>query len=164
MKYAIKSIYKYNKFFFTLSGVESFDANQCVFIDNGCKKVAKQIKQKFNKGNITDADKLHEVLSCAAVLENISYAGTVLCFVGGIKANEYKNTEKKDELDGFIYFPSKNPNQEYAIIIEAKNYKNGEKDAVNQLSNTTQYLSDSLEESIGSLKKCAYMKLSVKEI
>lgn len=164
VKYAIKSIYKYNKFFFTLSGVESFDANQCVFIDNGCKKVAKQIKQKFNKDNITDADKLHEVLSCAAVLENISYAGTVLCFVGGIKANEYKNTEKKDELDGFIYFPSKNPNQEYAIIIEAKNYKNGEKDAVNQLSNTTQYLSDSLEESIGSLKKCAYMKLSVKEI
>lgn len=140
VKYAIKSVYKYNKFFFTLSGMESYDANQCVFIGNGCKKVAKQIRQKFNKDNIKDINKLHEILSCAEVLDNISYAGCVVCFVGSIKANEYKNTEKKDELDGFIYFPNRNVNQDYAIIIEAKNYKNPIGDAVKQLRDTESYL------------------------
>lgn len=163
VKYAIKSVYKYNKFFFTLSGMESYDANQCVFIGNRCKKVAKQIRQKFNKDNIKDINKLHEILSCAEVLDNISYAGCVVCFVGSIKANEYKNTEKKDELDGFIYFPNRNVNQDYAIIIEAKNYKNPIGDAVKQLRDTESYLSDNLEKKIESLTKCAYIKLSLKK-
>lgn len=52
-------------------------------------------------------DQLHEILSCATVLEEISYAGSVMCYVGGIKASQYNKSEKLDEIDGFIYFPSR---------------------------------------------------------
>ncbi|MFQ7293381.1 MAG: hypothetical protein ACLRQ0_14315 [Monoglobales bacterium] len=162
VKYAIKSIYKYNEYFFSLSGIEEYDANECVFIGQGCKKISHQIKQKFNGDNVKDVDKLHEIYTCADTLEKTSYTGTVLCFVGSIKANEYKKSEVRDEIDGFIYFPSINPKQEYAIILEAKNYKKGETDAAKQLEETKSYLSNQLDAKIDKHDEYACLILSVK--
>ena len=163
VKYAIKSIYKYNEFFFNMSAPEGIELNECILIENGCKNISKKIRKYFTGDNVKDPDKLHEILSCAAVLEEISYAGSVICFVGGIKASEYNKTCKLDELDGFIYFPSRDKGKTFAIIIEAKNYNGGENDAEKQLRDTIPFLSGDLQHSIVPLKKCAYMELSLKE-
>jgi hypothetical protein len=96
------------------------------------------------------------------VLDNISYSGSVICFVGGTKASKYNETSKIDEIDGFIYFPSREKGQVFAIIVEAKNYNSGAKDAVKQLKVTIPYLSDELEHDIISLSRCAYMELKIK--
>lgn len=163
IKYAIKSIYKYNEFFFNMSAPEGIDLKECILIGNGCKNVAKKIRQSFTNENIKDPDKLHEILSCVAVLENIAYSGSVICFVGGIKASEYNKTSKLDELDGFIYFPSREKGNVFAIIVEAKNYSGGENDAEKQLIETIPFLSVELEQNIVPLIKCAYMELRIKE-
>lgn len=162
IKYAIKSLYKFNEFFFNLSSPAGFDHNSCVIIGNGCKNIAKQIRDTFNSTNVHDRDQLHEILSCATVLEHISYTGLVLCFVGGIKASQYNKTLKIDEIDGFLYFPSRDINKTFAVIIEAKNYINGENDANEQLKETLPFLSNDLSSNISILSKCAYMELSIK--
>lgn len=163
IKYAIKSIYKYNEFFFNLTVPEGTEFNQCVFIGNGCKTVANQIRSTFSNKNIKNEDQLHEILSCATVLEKISYAGSVMCYVGGIKASKYNKSRKLDEIDGFIYFPSRKKGESFAIIIEAKNYTNGENDAERQLNDTIPFLSHELNNKIIKLNKCAYMELTIKD-
>ena len=85
-----------------------------------------------------------------------------LCFVGGIKANKYKKSEKIDELDGFIYLPNRQDEMPFAYIVEAKNYVRGENDAVKQLQGTKKYLSPNLEFSINPLTRCAYMEIKLK--
>ena len=163
IKYAIKSIYEYNKFFFNLTVPEGTEFNQCVFIGNGCKTVANQIRSTFSNKNVKNVDQLHEILSCATVLEEISYAGSVMCYVGGIKASQYNKSEKLDEIDGFIYFPSRKKGEPFAFIIEAKNYPSGENDAEKQLSDTIPFLSHELNNKIIKLNKCAYMELTIKD-
>lgn len=162
IKYAIKSLYKFNEFFFNLSFPDKVSSESCIFLGNGCKNVAKEIRSSFTNRNISDSDQLHEILSCASVLEHTQYSGLVLCFVGGIKASKYNQTKKIDEIDGFIYFPRRDLNKTYAIIVEAKNYVNGENDAERQLNDTTQFLSDDLSVKISKLHKCAYMELAIK--
>ena len=162
IKYAIKSLYLYNKYFFNLTTPEGININDCVIIENGCKNAANIIRKNFTNENIKNADTLHEILSCATVLENISYTGTVLCFVGGIKASEYNKTNRLDEIDGFIYFPSRNKNSVFAILVEAKNYQKGENDANKQLKETISFLSPELHSEITLLSKCAYMELKIK--
>lgn len=161
VKFAIQSLYKYEEFFFNLSAPQNIDVNECVFIGQGCKNIAKQIRMKFSQSNIINPDQLHEILSCAAVLESINYSGLVVCFVGGIKACKYKDTQKADEIDGFIYFPNRPQYKDIAILVEAKNYNNGEKDAAKQLKDTQKYLSDRLGATIDELSRCAYMNISV---
>lgn len=163
VKYAIKSLYKYSKFHFKLSSPNGFSINDCIFIGNGCKSVSKMVIEKFNENNVPDKDQLHEIKSCAIILEQISYTGLVVCFVGGIKASEYNSAKKIDELDGLIYFPTREINKPYAFIIEAKNYTNGATEAVKQLNSTVPYLSDCLKSEIKTLNRCAFLELSTKE-
>lgn len=162
VKYAIKSLYEYGAFFFNLIAPNGHQVTDCVFIGNGCKKIATEIRKKFTNENITNADQLHEILSCANALESLNYAGAVVCFVGGIKASKYKKTEKVDELDGFIYLPNKPIQDGFAYIVEAKNYAGGECDAEKQLKDTCKFLDKSLETAISKLNKCAYLKISGK--
>lgn len=162
VKFAVQSIYTYGEYFFNFTTVSGIPINECVFIGNGCKKIAHEIKSKFTENNVLNKDQLHEVLSCANVLENIQYSGLALCFVGGIKANKYKKSEKIDELDGFIYLPNRQDEMPFAYIVEAKNYVHGERDAERQLQGTKRYLSPNLELSITSLTKCAYMEIKLK--
>lgn len=162
VKYAIRSLYKYNKFYFSMSAPTGIEIDDCVLIGSGCKKIAKEIRGRFTSQNVNDQDELHEILSCATVLEEITYSGSVVCFVGGIKASEYNKSKKIDELDGFIYFPSREKGETLAIIVEAKNYSGGVKDAKKQLEETKKFLSDELQHDIVPLTKCAYMKLSIK--
>lgn len=162
VKFAVQSVYTYGEYFFNFTTVSGIPINECVFIGNGCKKIAHEIKSKFTENNVTNKDQLHEVLSCASVLEHIQYAGLALCFVGGIKANKYKKSEKIDELDGFIYLPNRRDEMPFAYIVEAKNYVHGENDAVKQLQGTKKYLSPNLEFSINPLTRCAYMEIKLK--
>lgn len=162
IKYAIKSLYKYNQFYFNLVPAGAHSLHSCVLIEAGCKNVAKQIRASYNAENVPDKNQLHEILSCATVLEHISYAGLVLCFIGGIKANQYNKAQKIDELDGLLYFPNRNPSKTFAIIVEAKNYNNGERDAEKQLNDTLPLLSDDLTAKISTLRRCAYVELSIK--
>lgn len=161
INFALQSIYSHGEFFFNLSAPGKFSVEDCVLIGYGCKKMAREIRQRFNSENIPDSDQLHEVLSCASVLDNINYLGLVICFVGGIKACKYKKTQKIDELDGFIYFPTRSVDKGFALIVEAKNYKFGENDAEKQLKDTQNYLSIGITCSINKLNKCAYMQLSI---
>lgn len=161
INFALQSIYSHGEFFFNLSAPGKFSVEDCVLIGYGCKKMAREIRQRFNSENILDSDQLHEVLSCASVLDNINYLGLVICFVGGIKACKYKKTQKIDELDGFIYFPTRSVDKGFALIVEAKNYKFGENDAEKQLKDTQNYLSTGITCSINKLNKCAYMQLSL---
>lgn len=69
---------------------------------------------------------------------------------------------KQDELDGLIYFPTRDSNESIAIIIEAKNYYNGENGAERQLRSTEGFLSTELDKRIKQLSKVAYMELSFK--
>lgn len=163
VKYAIKSLYPYGEYFFNLTAPKGTTVNDCVFIGNGCKKIAAEIRKKFSRYSITDLNQLHEVLSCATVLESLNYSGTIICFVGGIKTSEYKNTEKIDELDGFIYLPNMRLEDGFAYIVEAKNYPRGEEDAEKQLKATCKYLDKVLDKDISKLSKCAYLKLSTKK-
>ena len=162
VKFAVQSVYTYGEYFFNFTTVSGIPINECVFIGNGCKKIAHEIKSKFTENNVTNKDQLHEVLSCASVLEHIQYAGLALCFVGGIKANKYRKSEKIDELDGFIYLPNRQDEMPFAYIVEAKNYVHGENDAVKQLQGTKKYLSPNLEFSINPLTRCAYMEIKLK--
>lgn len=146
-----------------MSAPEGIELNECIFIGNGCKNIAKKIRRHFNNENVKDPDKLHEILACAAVMEQISYSGNVICFVGGIKASEYNQTSKVDELDGFIYFPNRDKGKTFAIIIEAKNYVGGENDAEKQLRDTIPFLSAELNYNIVPFTRCAYMELTIKE-
>lgn len=161
VRFAVQSIYAYGEYYFNFTKVSGMTINECVFIGNGCKKIAHEIRKKFTEKTVSDKDQLHEVLSCASVLESIQYSGLVICFVGGIKANKYKNSEKIDELDGFIYLPNRQESMPFAYIVEAKNYSRGESDAVKQLQGTQKYLSKNLKFNIVPLTKCAYMKISL---
>lgn len=162
VKYAIRSLYKYGDFFFNLTSVEKMALQDCVIISQGCKSTAKYIRDRFSNANISNADKLHEVLSCADCLEQISYSGLVICFVGGIKANKFKQSQKIDEIDGFIYFPNRDTHQTFAIIVEAKNYPHGGNDAEKQLKTTKKFLSDELIASMTKQNKYAFMELKHK--
>ena len=124
IQYAIRSIFEYEDNFNTLSAPEGLSISDCIIIDRGCKKVSRLIKKNFTKENVHDLDMLHEIYSTAEVLEKIEYQGQLMCFVGGIKINKAKCTTYLDELDGFIYFPSKEF-ETIAVIIEAKNYSRG---------------------------------------
>lgn len=160
IKYAIKSLYLYNKFYFNLTSPLEYEKDQCVLIGKGCKALAKEIRENYNR--VTNKNDLHEILSCAAVLDNINYKGQVVCYVGGIKASKYDMANKIDELDGFIYFPSRDMKNTFAIIVEAKNYSHGESDAEKQLKETIPFLNPKLRNKIILLSKCAYMELSLK--
>ena len=162
IKFAIKSIYKYNEFFFSVYPPNNIDINQCVFIGNGSKTLAKQIKNVFSAETVDNADTLHEINCCVKVLESIPYSGLIMCFVGGIKASKYNETKKIDELDGFIYFPNKDPKDMLAIIVEAKNYGNGGNDAERQLVDTARFLSNDLTSNIIKENKFAYMEICKK--
>lgn len=161
IKYAIKSIYVYGDYFFNVTSPKGFSVNDCVFIEKGCKKTALEIRKRFTKDNVANPNMLHEILSCADILESQHYSGTVMCFVGGIKASKYK-TEKIDELDGFIYFPNRSLRDGFAYIIEAKNYSGGKRDAIKQLNDTCKYLNIKLETEIIAKDKCAYMIIKEK--
>lgn len=160
VKYAIKSLYQYDEYFFNVSSPKDISVSDCVFIGSGCKKISAEIKKRFSKKNILDSDQLHEILSCAAVLESLNYSGATVCFVGGIKASKYRKTEKVDELDGFIYFPSRPLQDGFAYIVEAKNYPGGEKEAEKQLQKTCHFIDQSLKKNITRLSKCAYLRIS----
>lgn len=161
VKYAIKSIYTYGEYFFNMTAPKGVPLNDCVFIGNGCKKIAEEIRKRFTKDIVPDPDQLHEILSCALVLESLNYSGSIVCFVGGIKASKYKKTDKIDELDGFIYLPNKSLETGFAYIVEAKNYAGGEDDAAKQLEETCKFLDKSLDTAITKLTKCAYLKLNI---
>lgn len=160
VKYAVRSLYEYDEYFFNVSSPRGFHISDCVFIGNGCKKLSAEIRNRFNKSSVSNSDQLHEILSCATVLESLDYSGAVLCFVGGIKASKFKKTEVVDELDGLIYFPNKSTQDGFAYIIEAKNYSGGENDAEVQLQETRKFIDKSLTASIYKLSKCAYLKIS----
>lgn len=161
IRFAVQSIYKYGEYFFNFTSVSGIPINDCIFIGNGCKKIACEIRSKFTEHNVSNKDQLHEILSCASVLENIHYSGLVLCFVGGIKANKYKKSEKIDELDGLIYLPNRQSEMPFAYIVEAKNYTRGETNAIKQLEGTKKHLSSNLDFSITPLIKCAYMQITL---
>ena len=160
IKYAIKSLYSYEKYYFNVSSPNNMPLDECVFIGKGCSSVAQKIRTRFTREIVTDPDALHEIHSCATVLEKLAYSGTVLCFVGSIKASMFNKTDKIDELDGFIYLPNKDLSEGFAYIIEAKNYPKGEEDAEKQLEKTCKYIDDGLATSITKLTRCAYIKIS----
>ena len=161
IKYAIQSIYQFGKYFFNITVPKGFSTDDCIFIGTGSKKIAKEIKRNFNQETVSNPDQLHEIMSTVDWLESFEYSGTVVCFVGGIKASQYNKTEKIDELDGFIYLPNRNLSDGFAYIIEAKNYPNGEKDAVRQLKSTEKYLADNIKTSIITKLKYACMEISL---
>lgn len=162
IKLAVQSLYEYDKYFFNFSSPHGINLESCVVIGQGCKKVAQDIRNRFTSDNVPDGDQLHEILSCANVLDMISYAGVVICFVGGIKASKYQKSEKIDELDGFIYFPNREAKNHFAYIVEAKNYIHGEHEAQRQLETTKKFLSKDLTMDIKPGVKCAYMAISLK--
>lgn len=162
IQFAISSIYKPGEFYFTLSAPSGISPNDCVLIGNGCKNLARKIRARFSKDNVPEPDQLHEIMACATVLDNLTYSGLVLCFVGGIKASRYAKTEKTDELDGFIYFPNRNPGNSFATIVEAKNYTCGETQAEKQLRDTKKFLSDDCSLRIVKKDRLAYMEISIK--
>lgn len=123
--------------------------------------MSKAIRKKFTKENVRDNDQLHEIMSCADFLESLDYSGTILCFVGGIKACRYKKTAKVDELDGFVYLPNRALTDDYAYIIEAKNYSGGEQDAAKQLDETKTYLCANINKTITPQNRYAYMAISL---
>lgn len=160
VKYAVKSLYEYDEYFFNISSPKGIAISDCVFIGNGCKSISAEIRKRFSKNTIADSDQLHEVLSCAMVLDSLNYSGSIICFVGGIKASKYKKTGKVDEIDGLIYLPNRNMQDGFAYIVEAKNYFGGENDAEVQLKATCKFIDKSLKTSVFKLHKCAYLKIS----
>lgn len=162
IQYAIASIYKPGEFYFSLSAPLGIEPNDCVFIGTGCKNLARAIRSRFSSSNVSNPDQLHEILSCATVLDRLGYSGLVLCFVGGIKASKYAQSVKTDELDGLIYFPNKDPKKNFATIIEAKNYAYGETVAEKQLHATEKYLSDKCAFEVKKEERLAYMEISIK--
>lgn len=159
VKYAIKSLYEYDEYFFSISSPKGISISDCVFIGNGCKKVSTEIRKRFDTKDDLASDELHEILSCATVLERLDYSGSIICFVGGIKASKYKNAEMIDELDGLIYFPNRPLKDGFAFIVEAKNYLGGENDAATQLQTTCEFIDQSLGKEIVKVHKCAYLRL-----
>lgn len=161
LKLAIQSLYKYGDFYFNITAPKGFSILDCVFVMSGSKKMSKAIRKKFTKENVRDNDQLHEIMSCADFLESLDYSGTILCFVGGIKACRYKKTAKVDELDGFVYLPNRALTDDYAYIIEAKNYSGGEQDAAKQLDETKTYLCANINKTITPQNRYAYMAISL---
>ena len=162
VQFAISSLYKPGEFYFTLSAPSEVALNDCVFIGNGCKNLARTIRTFISSTKISNPDQLHEIAACATTLDSLSYSGLVICFVGGIKASRYSESKKIDELDGLIYFPNKDPKKKFAVIIEAKNYARGETDAEKQLIDTQEYLSDACSYEITKKDRIAYMEISLK--
>lgn len=161
IKYALRSVFVHGAFNFLLTAPQSFTTSDCIFIGKGSHKIANEIRKRFNSTTLPNPDELHEVLSVAAVLEQTNYHGLIMCFVGSVKANSIRRTERIDELDGFIYFPAKS-NQAIAIIIEAKRYAGGRAGtaARRQLSDTQRFISSLLSPNVVQLPKCAYMELT----
>jgi len=164
LKLALQSIYKYGEYYFNITAPKGFSILDCVFVTSGSKKMSKLIRKKFTKENVRNNDQLHEILSCADFLESLDYSGTILCFVGGIKACRYKKTAKVDELDGFIYLPNRAPTDDYAYIIEAKNYAGGEQEAAKQLKETNKYLCEEIKTTITLKNRYAYMAVSLDDL
>ena len=159
VKYAIKSLYKYDQFYFSLSLPKNLTIDDCVFIGNGTRTIADQIAQRVN-GLMFDKDKQHEISSVIKVLDELNYRGLVLCYIGNIRISSYQENMNKDELDGFIYLPNKALKSGFAYIIEAKNFRKGENFAAKQLDETKEYLREDIHAKIKKLKKCAYMEIS----
>lgn len=161
IKLAIRSIYKYGEYYFNIIAPKNVSISDCVFIGSGSKKIAKEIRSLVFKNKNLDLDQQHEMLSCASFLDSLHYSGTILCFVGGIKANKYAQTGNIDEIDGFVYLPNRSITDAFAFIIEAKNYSGGEKDAEKQLKSSKKYLDNSINSTIVPKNKYAYMQISL---
>lgn len=159
VKYAIKSLYKYDQFYFNLSLPKNLTIDDCVFIGNETRTIADQIAQRVNS-LLIDKEKQHEINSVIKVLDELNYRGLVLCYIGNIRISSYQENMNKDELDGFIYLPNKALKSGFAYIIEAKNFRNGENEAKKQLEDTKKFLCEDVNVNIYTLKKCAYMEIS----
>lgn len=109
--------------------------NSAILVSNGRISMLEQIDAYLlNAEEYLKADELFEVQQVREFIVNLNYSGLTIAFVGGTKLIEEGQNNESAEFDGLVICPTINPSNDFAYIIEAKNYNNGRTDARNQLN------------------------------
>jgi len=157
-----KAIFGWNKRFIFENKNRSDIA---IFISNGRLNMLKQIDKYLSSASThLKPNELFEVRKVRKFIHQLYYSGVTIAFVGGAKLFEQNRNQESAEFDGIVMLPTKNPTDNFAYIIEAKNYRNGITNARNQLNTRlTAQLIPELEMDIQTLdNRCAYAGVKIK--
>ena len=107
-----------------------------IIIENGRANTLQRIQEYLGESHrYLTHDEIFEVEKIKVFIERLKYAGLTITFVGGLKVFEQRENQESAEFDGLVVCPSLGIDQNFAHIIEAKNYNNGVSDATRQLNN-----------------------------
>lgn len=162
LMFLLKSIFGWSKRFI-LENKNRKDT--ALFIGRGKGIILEQIDKYLNSSNrYLSADELFEVRQVRNFVEHQNYSGLTIAFVGGTKMFEENRNPGIAEFDGVVIYPTINPSQNFAYIIEAKNFNGGVTQARRQLGNRVQqHLVPELEMTIQDFgNRAAYAELRLR--
>ena len=106
------------------------------FMGRGSKKASKWLKKYIEdicKHVELNKDCKHELKFIDEIITDLSSLGSLICFAGSTKVMLNNAITESAEFDGLIILPNEDPYIRFAIIVEAKNQKDGHKAGQNQL-------------------------------
>jgi len=106
------------------------------FFARGTVTVCKAIRQYISRViRGLSSDKIHELKLTEKVLSSLPYRGLVFVYVGSTRLRlNGRNSRDDAEFDGVVFFPQKDPNDYFLIVVEAKNQSFGHTSGKGQLS------------------------------
>lgn len=131
----LKSIFGWDKRFILQAHDNRFSA---FVIENGKNKSLKMIDKYIeNVKGLISQDQLLEIQETRDALDKYGYSGLSLVYLGATKIFSAKQNNESAEFDGFIIFPTRDLNDEFFYIVEAKNIVNGFTESQKQLQKRT---------------------------
>lgn len=110
-----------------------------LFVERGSRVMAEAISDYMQSLDTQiSSDNLHELRVTCESVRRLNYNGPIVCFLGSTEIESDANTAA--EFDGVLLFPAMDPCQKVAVIVEAKNRRNGHSLARKQLTQRLQEL------------------------
>lgn len=104
-----------------------------IFLEKGAVKTASRLEKHINLiREELNPDQLHEYTLTQRVLKELNYRGFVIVFAGSTKLCMPGSKTEDAEFDSVVYLPGRKDN-DFLLLIEAKNQPNGNTVAKNQL-------------------------------
>jgi hypothetical protein len=132
MTFLIKSIFGWNKRVLLNDKVKKASA---YIMESGRTRFLEHLNNylALSEGKLSDNERF-EVKQLGQLVKHLQHSGLTIGYVGKTRLfNEGVNTECA-EFDGLLFFPTKNPRNNFAFVIEAKNQSNGATYARKQLT------------------------------
>lgn len=133
------------------------------FVGHGSKTIASKISDYIDKASSYVSDDLKNEFECTkTMLNEMSYRGLILAYVGVTKLWDGNKSTPIAEFDGIVIYPNLN-NGVLLSIVEGKNQSNGQTEARRQLINRMMLLEDIYEYSLTDIgRKGAFSAIKLK--